>query len=95
MATPHRLKFPAVDTARFDEATYGSIDTDGRWAGETSPVLQYPNTMGQPRGLMVGKVFTGAKASDFCGLAGSGSTRANTRAAQKYNDGCSTYEGVQ
>ena len=49
----------------------------------------------EPRGLMVGKVFTGAKASDFCGLAGSGSTRANTRAAQKYNDGCSTYEGVQ
>ena len=53
----HRLHFPAVDAARFDEASTGSFDQDSRWSqGESERVAASNiNTMDSPtRGQIVG-----------------------------------------
>ena len=47
----HRLHFPAVDSARWDEANVGSSDQDSRWSqGATEHVAASDNnTMASPQ----------------------------------------------
>lgn len=82
----HRYSFPGVDITRKETARYGATDTDSRWSAAVGQVLTQPNTMGVPRGTMMGPVIlTSVSPADFCGH-GAGSTRANTASAQSIND---------
>ena len=61
----HRYSFPSVDCAKWENAPVGVVDVDSRWSGKVGPVLSYPNTMGQPRGKMMGPMGGDASPSDF------------------------------
>ena len=93
----HRYHFPMVDTARWDNASRGTVDTDERWSGAVGQELTYPNTMGVARGTMMGASGPGPGASGFVSLGGGSGQSTNgarTAAAQAYNDAASTYSGV-
>jgi hypothetical protein len=59
----HRYHYPGVDADRFDDASYGAVDRDNRWGGESEAVPESKaNTMDGPgRGSIMGTHYPNDK----------------------------------
>lgn len=53
----HRYHFPAVDCARFDEASTGAVDAPERGQAEVVPESKISTMGGPPRGTLGGKML--------------------------------------
>ena len=85
----HRYSFDAVDVDRRDEATRGAADVDTRFSPSAGPEFTHPNTMGVPRGTMMGaEGGTNVDSAFMSNGDGRGRPGGIARAAeaQRYND---------